>query len=55
MPSVWTDYFYWDGAQPVFYGEYYFLSLYSMGGGCDYWWDEPTTQWYALELPDCPV
>ena len=56
-PSVWIDYFYWDGSQPVFYGEffgdYYWASLWG-SELCDYWWDAPTDRWYAFEQPGCP-
>ena len=55
-PSVWIDYFYWDGAQPVFYGEffgdYYWASLWG-SEFCDYWWDATTNQWYAFQQPGC--
>lgn len=40
--DTWTDYYYWDGARPVFYGE----SLYDgysdgwiMASYCNYWTD----------------
>ena len=56
-PSVWIDYFYWDGTQAAFYGEffgdYYWASL--LGSElCDYWWDAPTDRWYAFQQPGCP-
>jgi PKD repeat protein len=42
----WVDRYYWDGSQPVFYGENYLF-------GCDDWWDAPTRQWYLQ--PSCPA
>ena len=50
--SLWTDYFYWDGAKPVFYGEFY--GDYYYGSGCDYWWDQPTARWYVFDTAACP-
>src|SRR5262245_60900506 len=50
--SLWTDYFYWDGSKPVFYGEFY--GDYYYGSGCDYWWDQPTAGWYVFDTPACP-
>jgi hypothetical protein len=49
----WTDYFYWDGSDAVFYGEAYSYSLVSEGYlfppySSTAWWDGPTTQWYSL-------
>jgi chitodextrinase len=53
-PYVWIDYFYWDGSNPVFYGEFfgdfYFNSMWS-ASGCSYWWDAPTSQWYLIQCP----
>jgi PKD repeat protein len=53
-PYVWVDYFYWDGSNPVFYGEFfgdfYFDSWYS-ASGCSYWWDAPSSQWYLIQCP----
>jgi PKD repeat protein len=53
-PYVWVDYFYWDGSNPVFYGEFfgdfYFNSMYS-ASGCSYWWDAPSSQWYLIQCP----
>ena len=56
VPSVWIDYFYWDGVHPIFYGEYYFASYSSLGMYCEYWWNQPTNQWHMLYTPDysCP-
>ncbi len=51
-PSMWTDYFYWDGSKSVFYGESY--GDYYYGSGCDYWWDQPTTSWYVFDTAVCP-
>jgi PKD repeat protein len=36
----WTDRFYWNGSQPVFYGENYQF-------GCDAWWDAAAGAWFA--------
>ena len=56
-PSLGSDYFYWDGSKPVFYGEfygdYYWDSIVS-GSGCDYWWDQPTASWYRFDTSACP-
>jgi PKD repeat protein len=65
-PSCWeqivdrTDYFYWDGSEPVFYGEYYsYFFQYTQTGDppseTTAWWDadtptagSPAAQWYWL-------
>jgi PKD repeat protein len=51
-PDLWMDFFYWDGSQPVFYGEFYGAYYWSSYFGVDeifeYWWDEPTGRWYRL-------
>jgi PKD repeat protein len=44
--GLWTDRYYWDGSQPVFYGE-------NSQFACDDWWDAPTGQWYLQ--PNCPA
>jgi PKD repeat protein len=49
----WTEYFYWDGSNAVFYGEAYSDSLVSEGDlfppySSTAWWDGPTAQWYRL-------
>jgi Divergent InlB B-repeat domain len=49
----WTDYFYWDGSNAVFYGEAYSDSLVSEGDlfppySSTAWWDAPAAQWYSL-------
>jgi PKD repeat protein len=49
----WTDYFYWDGSEAVFYGETYSDSVVWEGGiapdsSSTDWWDAPTAQWYLL-------
>jgi PKD repeat protein len=36
----WTDRFYWNGSQAVFYGENYQF-------GCDEWWDAGAGAWFA--------
>jgi PKD repeat protein len=49
----WTDYFYWNGSDAVFYGEAYSDSIVWEGGiapdssSAD-WWDAATAQWYRL-------
>jgi PKD repeat protein len=55
IPSIWADYFYWDGSQSIFYGEFYGDYYLSSWGwpACEYWWDAPTNQWYRFESPDC--
>ena len=52
VASVWSDYFYWDGSKPVFYGEFY--GDYYYGSNCDYWWDQPTARWYRFDTAACP-
>lgn len=52
---VWVDYFYWDGSNPIFYGESFFDGYWDSmvtGSGCSYWWNAPTAQWYVI---DCPI
>jgi PKD repeat protein len=52
----WSDYFYWDGSQAVFYGESYSYTYISVQEAEDgmlpyssaHWWDGPTTLWYGL-------
>jgi PKD repeat protein len=52
----WTDYFYWDGSNAVFYGQLYSDSVLYDYQGYDgeppyvttSWWDGPTAQWYLL-------
>jgi PKD repeat protein len=56
-PSLWTDYFYWDGSKPVFYGEFfgdYYSDGFVSGSGCSYWWDQPTARWYVFDTAACP-
>jgi hypothetical protein len=48
-----TDYFYWDGSSPVFYGEeYYYLFDYPQTDNpaqvIDAWWDAPTAEWWDV-------
>jgi hypothetical protein len=46
---VWTDYFYWDGSEPVFYGDWFYDGYWdSMISAtyCTYWQDKAATQWY---------
>jgi hypothetical protein len=56
----WTDYFYWDGSNAVFYGEAYSDSLVSEGDlfppySSTAWWDAPAAQWYQLGRPSLTV
>jgi PKD repeat protein len=47
----WTDHFFWDGANAVFYGEAYSESvIYDSEDSYSsvYWWDAPTLSWYTL-------
>src|SRR5262245_37442895 len=49
----WTDYFYWNGSNAVFYGQAYSDSeVYDSGDSyfSNAWWDAlaPTAQWYDL-------
>jgi len=56
-PSYWTDYFYWDGSGPVFYGEWYGdwgYGPWGSGTGCTYWWDQPSASWYVFDTAECP-
>jgi hypothetical protein len=54
--SDWTDYFYWNGSEAVFYGESYTYSTETVGEEWDGmpphtsgdWWDAPTAHWYNL-------
>jgi PKD repeat protein len=51
--QVWTDYFYWDGANAVFYGESYSdaaesANFYFAPYSWTDWWDAPAAQWYLL-------
>jgi hypothetical protein len=59
-PSCWeqvfnrTDYFYWNGADAVFYGQdYYYWFDYIQTDDpaqeTSAWWDAPTAKWYSLE------
>lgn len=53
-PYVWIDYFYWDGSNAVFYGEFFWDSYYDsmyVASGCSYWWDAATSQWYLIQCP----
>jgi chitodextrinase len=50
----WTDYFYWNGSDGVFYGEAYSDSVTFDTGDSYYlaaWWDGPTGRWYRLDQP----
>jgi hypothetical protein len=47
----WSDYFYWDGSNAVFYGQAYSDSVAYDDGfswAANWWWDGPTAQWYNL-------
>ena len=57
VSDEWIDYFYWDGAKAVFYGEYYADQYWPSQMGTDpnyYWWDQPTNQWYRFPPPSPP-
>jgi hypothetical protein len=49
-----ADYFYWDGSDPVFYGEDYLYLFYypervdEPGTWISAWWDAPTARWNNL-------
>ena len=49
-----TDYFYWAGSDPAFYGEDYFYDFYYTENldippsTISAWWDAPTAHWYDL-------
>src|SRR5262245_49292153 len=40
-----TDYFYWEGSQSVFYGQWDWQNV-GLWSWCSFWWDEPTGAWY---------
>jgi hypothetical protein len=49
----WSDYFFWDGSNAVFYGLAYSDSIIGDGDWSSfsaYWWDGPTAQWYDIGL-----
>jgi hypothetical protein len=51
----WSDYFYWDGSNPVFYGETYSDSVvYDSGlsGLTADWWDASAGRWYDIAPRD---
>ncbi len=53
----WTDYFYWDGSNAVFYGEAYSDSVaYDTGDSFSSaaWWDETTSKWYRIDSASTP-
>lgn len=53
-PPTWGDYYYWDGARAVFYGQVYDTgAYYAVDPTCTYWWDDPTQRWYPIF--DCGV
>jgi len=55
--ATWTDYYHWDGSQPVFHAEYTTPHLSeSFPDGCWYWWD-PTGAgaWYELTCTQTPA
>jgi hypothetical protein len=53
--ATWNDFYYWDGARAVFYGEYetpHFDGWVEYG--CWYWWDQTSAQWYELACEGTP-
>jgi len=48
MP-IWDDYFYWDGAQSIGYGQWWTEPFQTWDGHdpCSYWSDAATAQWYG--------
>src|SRR5919204_1679823 len=51
VSRVWTDYFYWDGSNAVFDGEFFSSSIDDANGysaSSAAWWDAPTARWYNL-------
>lgn len=48
MP-IWDDYFYWDGAQAVGYGQWWTEPYQTWDGHdpCSYWSDTAAAQWYG--------
>jgi PKD repeat protein len=58
---VWTDYYYWDGSGPVYYGEWWTEPYDDWYGepSCS-WWRDPVDTWYGpyacpQETNDHPV
>jgi PKD repeat protein len=48
----WTDHYYWNGSDAVFYGQdYYYFFQYTQTGDppqeTSAWWDAPTANWYV--------
>jgi PKD repeat protein len=44
----WIDYYYWDGSQAIFYGQWYAYMWWDNEYFWEcYWWDEATSQWYG--------
>jgi PKD repeat protein len=56
LTEDWTDHFYWNGLDPVFYGQSYTQAFLTDQQGADgsgptitsHWWDGPSAQWYSL-------
>ena len=50
-PDVWTDFFYWNGSEAVFYGSTYEDAF--SGSDCLYWWDAAAAHWYQFDHGGC--
>jgi PKD domain-containing protein len=54
---TFRDHFTFNGTIAVFYGEHRTDDTWNDYGNlvsCDWWWDEPTTQWYVIGGEGCP-
>ncbi len=47
--AIWDDYFYWDGAQAIGYGQWWTEPYQTWDGHdpCSYWSDTAAAQWYG--------
>lgn len=47
--AIWDNYFYWDGAQSIGYGQWWTEPYQTWDGHdpCSYWWDGARAQWYG--------
>ena len=50
-PDVWTDFFYWNGSEAVFYGQTYEDAF--SGSDCLDWWDATAANWYQFDYGGC--
>ena len=46
----WTDHFYWNGANAVFYGQAYAQSI-DYAAPQEHWWDATQGRWYSFRGP----